>query len=616
MLRFNFIFLWFGLSLSGWVGMVTAADTILPLSQIRPGARAISKTVFAGARIEEFELEIIDIVKNQTPKNDLILARLTSPNVLKTGVVAGMSGSPVYIDGKLIGALAYSVGIFTKEPIAGITPIEQMFDILKQEDHRDQERTAASGNQPFPLDWIFADEPDGAQRQQQFLACLNQNMNRTANASGLTSIGLPLAFAGFDPRIVTKYANYFTPFGLQPISGGLVTASGAGDSTLTLEAGSAVAGVLLDGDMSIAATGSVTYADAQRVLAFGHPFLGAGAVSFPMAPAKIVTTVSSEYYSYKMSEPGAVNGVFHQDRLAGVLGYIGEKPALVPIRVHYESPFQEKMTYNFRIADDRGLNSLLPLVFLMSVYNAIYTARLGDGDYHTNLSGRIDLADNNDLLFDNFFAGAQRGDDVANAALDVTMSYAALLMNNFCQPKIEGVDLTFRSGLGTKSAKIEQVWYDKAQVKIGESITLNIFIRPYQQAVIKITQEIALPKTLTPGYYLLVVGSGGYVTGFERTFSPGKYNPVDFNHLLKLLNQRRKNNVLLIQLRQPTKGTIIKDQEFTSLPPSVFAVMNSKNTSQAMGQVRDRLLVEKSQALDWELSGGQWIRLNVTKAQK
>jgi hypothetical protein len=265
------------------------------------------------------------------------------------------------------------------------------------------------------------------------------------------------------------------------------------------------------------------------------------------------------------------------------------------------------------MASDKSLNSIMPIILMITLSNAISSARMGDGQFDTHLTGKIELSGYDDIIFDNFYAGKNIGEDVSLSTRDVAITSMYLLMNKFNNPKIERIDLNFQSTTGSNVAEVEQVWYDKSSLKPGESITLNVFIRPHLRQIQKLTYQIKLPEDLEPGIYSILVGSGDFLSRMEVALSPGKFQPYNFQHLVKLLNQRRKNNQLFIQLRKPTEGTIIDAQEFTQLPPSILAVMNSKKTSSRRNYLRDVPLLEQVKPVDWMLQGGHWIRIQVVK---
>ena len=592
-------------------GIASGVVPIMPLQEVKPGMKAVCKTVFQGTAVEDFELEIVDIIKNYTPQNDVLLVRLLSSKTQETGVVAGMSGSPVYIDGKLVGALAYRFGIFTKESIGGVTPIEQMLDIFSKEEVREQERSMANIQPEFPLELALNVYTQPDQLEAAFVNTISSHFNTLPAGQGLTPIRIPLSTGGLNIYMNEKFTNLFNQLGFQLVPGGV--SGGTSAESPAFEPGSAVAGVIIDGDLNIAGTGTITYVDTDKILAFGHPFFGSGAVNLPLAPAKILTTISSSYASYKMAEALPINGTIHQDRISGILGIIGKEPQMIPVHLTYQSPFHENYHFHFRLAEDKSLSSIMPLFLWLTLYNSLYSARMGDGDFNTQLKGRISIEEYEDVVLDNFYAGTQSGEDVILSTLEIAVATAALMANKFLIPNIKEIELNFQSTLGNKSAEIERIWYDKSQVKPGESINFNIFVRPYLQDIVKLNYNLKIPKNLDQGIYTVLIGGADYVSKFERSFAPAKFDPDNFEHLVKLLNEKRKNNRLSIQLRKPEKGTVIKDQEFTRLPPSILAIMNSKRTSSKTQGLNDVLLFEHQQTVDWALSGGQWIRIRVIK---
>lgn len=582
----------------------------MPLKEIKPGMKGTCLTIFKGTEAEEFGIEILEIMKNFSPHRDVLLVRLLGPKVEKTGMVSGMSGSPVYIGDKLVGALCYRFGIFQKEPIGGVMPIEQMLEIIQKEKHRDAERLSQYNSTIFPYQAAlgFQDDDPG-----DFLINWTlENVPAYYHTQSLTPIKTPLTFSGFQPNLVEKFSSFFEKYGFEVVIGSSSLSSTVTDSTPDFTPGGAVSAVIMDGDLSISGTGTITYCDGKKVLAFGHPLLGFGPIKMPMAHSKILTTLSSHYASFKMSEVTRIVGALHQDRDTGVFGIIGEKAEMFPVTVNYFSPFANKQTFHFRVAEDKTINMMTPFYLWLALLNIMESARTGQSDYHTQLVGKISLKNHADITFNDFYGGSSSfGNDASQSTIDVVLKTATILLNEFIVPDIETIELNFHSKPGKKIAKLEHVWYDKSELKPGDSINLLIFIQPYQAQRIKIARKFQIPKNIKPGRFTIFIGSGQYITKLEQRFAPGKYLPRDFKQLIKLLNQTRKNNELIIQLRQPTRGTLLKGQEFTALPPSVLMVMDSKKTSQKMDILRDQLTKEVCIPLEWMLSGGKAIPIRV-----
>jgi len=604
------IFALFFIFLSNYSDLACVPTDIIPLSEIKPGMKGRCLTIFKGTQSEEFGIEILEIMNNFSPHRAILLVRLVGPKVEETGVVSGMSGSPVYIDNRLAGALCYRFGIFSKEPIGGVMPIEQMFEIFEKEKHRDAERLSQFNSIIFPYQVAlrFQDDDPGS----FLMNWTKDNVLVYHSTQFLTPIKTPLTFSGFHSRSIEKFSSFFEKYGFEVVVGSSSADSAVGSGTPKLMPGDAVSGVLMDGDLSISATGTVTYCDGNKVLAFGHPLLGFGPVNMPMAHSKILTTLSSHFASFKMPEVTNIIGAFHQDRDTGVFGIVGEKAEMFPVTVNYFSPFSDRQTFRLRVAEDKTLNSITPFFLWIALLNIMESARMGQSDYHTQLQGRISLKDYDDITFNDFYGGSSSFEnDVSQSSIEVASKTAAVLSNTYVVPDIESIELNFHSKPGKKLAQIEHVWYDKSELKPGESINLLIFIQPYQGQPIKITKKFEIPKNVKPGRFTLFIGSGQYITRLEQRLAPGKYKPRNFEQLITLLNQIRKNNELFIQLRQPAAGTLLKGQELTSLPPSVLTVMDSKKTSDKFNILRDQLIKEICIPLEWMLSGGKALSIRV-----
>src|SRR5438876_7639895 len=316
------------------VAAAAAAET-MPLSQIQKGMRGYGVTVFEGNRLDKFDVEILGVLHNIGPSQDLILAKVDSPVIQRAGVIAGMSGSPIYIDGKVIGALAWSWQ-FEKEPVAGITPIEEM---LKIADLGASTSSAVIAATPR----ISASEFVSAianQKEAEVFEKLESGFASASPAStmsGVRPIAVPLSMSSFAPDTISRFSKYLDAMGFVAVPSGSTTAGASSSlSKAEFHAGDAVGAVLLNGDFNVAATGTVTFIDGNRVYAFGHPFLDMGEVSFPMAKSDIIAVMPSLASSFKFANTGAIVGSFRQDRSTGIMGMIGDKADMIPIDLSVE----------------------------------------------------------------------------------------------------------------------------------------------------------------------------------------------------------------------------------------------------------------------------------------
>lgn len=589
------------------------AAQFMSVDEITPGMKGVGKTVFSGTTIEPFDFEVVEIIRNFKPRRDLILVQLIGKKVEHTGVVAGMSGSPMYIDGKLIGALSYQMGFFQKEPIAGVTPIHQMLEIFAQEKSREQELAAKRG-----LNEDFLAVAAGT-RDFDWAALLPPQLKNAPTGGtqlSLTPLEIPLFFSGFEPRMLDFSAQIFNRMGLSVLQGGGGSSVEGDQTDNELQPGSAYSVVIVDGDLGLQATGTVTYRDGDRVLGMGHPFFNSGAVKLPMGKAKILTTLSSLMASTKMASLTGVVGTVHQDRTTGVMGISGEEPQMIPVRLHFTSEFQQPVDYHFRVAEDRSLYSLTPLIFSIVLTNTLESARLSMANQTLTLEGRIQLKDHGAIELKNYYAGSRPSEfltDGMEVAGDVAATLGALLANNFETPEIEAVELNFDVLPRKYLAIVQTVSVDKTVVRPGDQLTVSVLLKEYQGKSHVVRQRFTVPEDVSARRIAVYAGSGSTLTRLEARLAPQKYKPQSFEQLMKILNNKRKNNFVFFQLRALDKGVLVQGEEFPNLPPSVLSVMRTQKASGNISSLRDRTISEHATEVDFSVKGGRTIWLNVEK---
>src|SRR5262245_24480033 len=324
----------FAFTVSLAVGL-PAQNRMFPVEELRPGMTAVGRTVFEGDRLDEFKVHILGVLRNVIgPKRDLILARLEGGPLANAGVIAGMSGSPVYIDGRLVGAVSYSLGEFSKEPIAGITPIAEMIaDATLATPRRQLPRVEVAGTltpesfqaslrQAFSLTRPFAQSPGDVQVLGDVSAGLG---------TLLRPIATPLTLGGFDPSIVAPVTSIFHEQGFVPmLAGGAQSPASARAAAPRLRPGDPIGVALMSGDLEIGATGTVTDIDNDLIRAFGHPFYGLGPTQFPLTRAYVHAVLPSLPASQKIASTGDVIGVISQDRATTIAGTLGKGPTMIP----------------------------------------------------------------------------------------------------------------------------------------------------------------------------------------------------------------------------------------------------------------------------------------------
>src|SRR6188768_3078075 len=466
-----------------------------PIEELRPGMVAVGRTVFAGDKLEEFKVEIIGVLRNSIgPRRDLILARLEGGPLAKTGVIAGMSGSPVYIDGRLVGAVSYSLGQFATEPIAGITPIAEMIDAATLPAPR---RQSARVDLPIPFttdglraslkqafSWVrpFADSPSDVQ------VFGNSSLNPGIGAM-LRPIATPLAVGGFDTSVIDPVMNAFRDQGFAPVMAGAAqgTQPVAATTPAPLKPGDPLGVLLMSGDLEIGATGTVTEVDGDKVYAFGHPFYGLGPTQFPMTRAYVHALLPSLQNSMKIASTGEVIGTVSQDRATTIAGTLGKGPTLIPINLLLKSERGTSKQFRMAMVNDQLFT---PLLAYLSILNTLQSYERQNGVASYAVKGTASLKKYGQLTFEDLFSGEQPS---ASASAYVVAPLNFLLRNSFEDIEIEGLNLEIDASEQPRSATLERVWIDGARAKPGATVNLKVLLRSFRGEETTKTLPIQIP---------------------------------------------------------------------------------------------------------------------------
>src|SRR5262245_31549855 len=457
-----------------------------PIDQVKPGMRAVGYTVFSGSEPRKFEVEILGVLKGfPNPQQNAVLSRLLGDELNHTGVFQGMSGSPVYIDGKLLGAVAFGYQ-FAKDPIAGITPIQQMIEIFEQRQGGDGkgQRSGQSGQQGQARQVSFSEISfnENSREFVEFVKSVSgaprhgaQAVSAPSSGQVLTPIATPLAITGVPPEVVARFAPIFQSWGFAPVAG----AGGAAESTElkkadanTLKPGSTVIVPLVRGDYSLAAAGTVTYRDGNRIYAFGHPFLSLGVSEFPMHEGEVVTVMSSAATSFKLSVPTAMVGTLRGDRSTGIYGELGVAPRMIPVEINLKTSRGEDRKYAFDVVADRFLT---PLLMQMTMLSTIASTERTIGDSTLQIRGRIKLKGLPDVELENRLSSSFNVP--LAAAFSTSQPISALLNSGFKDLQFEKLvyDITSRDARNT--GQLDRLWVNDTDVKPGEKIEIQAFAR-------------------------------------------------------------------------------------------------------------------------------------------
>ena len=558
-----------------------AKTVLFPLEAVRPGLTGTAYTVFEGVRPESMSVEILGRLNNALgPKRDLILARLHGSKPEYTGVVAGMSGSPVYIDGKLLGALSYRIGQFSKEPIAGITPIAQMLEV--------------------------ANTPN----------TVLTTSGRDQGKNNLQAMEAPLVFSGFSQETVTRFGDGFKAMGLTPVTG-LGGANPQQRQPEPLEPGSVVSALLVGGDLSVAATCTVSYIDADRLLACGHPLTQSGEIDVPMAKAEVLATLASPLNSFKIVNATEIVGAFKQDRSSAIYGRLGAHAQMIPVSVTLSSTEDKGVatTMHFVVANHRELT---PQLMMAAIYQCLQQRVGGSTEASYKLDGQIRLS-----------ARALKGSTVAplppvevagwqtqsgfnsgavNTALAVGDRFSQLFGNAEDQPQMTGVDLRITTSGQRRAATLESAHTSLSEVHSGQTLTVDTLIQPYQASPQRVTTSVTLPQALQPGTLRLLVSDGATL---DRLAEPSLNHSLSLSDTVARLNRSHANDRIYVTVLSHEAEAFLDATPLAEVPLSLANVLEPLKATQRLRLTGESVLELGSSAAEDAVSGSQVLTIVV-----
>lgn len=615
-----FIVVFFAISLSisaqtpasyGSASRKDAATNFFPLSELKEGMHGKARTVFRGSEPEEFNVEILGVIPGAIgPKQDLIVGRLSGGAADRTSVFAGMSGSPVYIDGKLVGAISYSFP-FSKEPICGITPIEQMIAIFEK-----KEGSKMTASEPKPVSFAelasttwTTDLPRNAAAESGLLAGVSNNSLLMAVAGqSFQPIATPMTFTGFSQDTLNLFTPQLLQAGLVPVSavGGAAPISPMkkADET-TLVGGDSVSMQLTRGDYSLAAAGTVTWRDGDKIYAFGHPFLSLGISDLPMAESHVITVIPSVNNSFKLAVPDSMVGTMTQDRATGVFGKLGQSPKMIPVRINVTSSRGQTDVINFEVAKD---DFLTPLLLNIAIYNTAVAQERALGDATVQIAGEIAIRGQQPIKLDRRFTGGQA---TQFAAASVAAPVAALMKSRFDDLEISGITLDLTSSDGSKTAVLERMSIDRMQVKAGETVEVQAFARTNSGKIFVQRIPVTIPADTPSGTFSITVADGREI---QANSSIHYFVPRDLSELVATINKMKTSDRLYLQTFRTTNGAIIGSSEMPNLPPSVLATLNNDRSvggvKPAVQTIVNELAIAPAEFL---ITGQQTLTIEVVK---
>ena len=590
--------------------VVTLSSTVeaaerMPLSEVEKGMKGYGLTVFEGTKIERFDVEIIGVMHNIGPGQNLILARIDSPVVQRAGVIAGMSGSPIFVDGKVIGALAYAWQ-FAKEPVAGITPIEEMLKIAQVIRPAGASPAGAAPRMTGAelLQALASQKPEAAfEKLMKGMAAQPVN-----TLSGATRIALPMSVSSFAPDTVQRFAPYFEQLGFQAVPAGATSTSATTSAKTEFQPGDPVGAVLLTGDFNVAASGTVTYIDGDHVYAFGHPFLDMGEINFPMATSEVVGVLPSVASSFKFSNTGNIVGVLRQDRAAGIMGILGAKADMIPVEVvlNGAGPAQ---TYRVNLVRHSYLS---PLMLAMVTDSIVSNQQRAAGERTVLLESEIKLKGFDPVRIREGFAGPQ-----ARQAIPQYLALVAgyVMSNEFRDAEIESVKVHLRHDDDLRIAKLMEaslVMPEKGRVSPGDTVQVRTVLKPFRGEAFVETFDVRIPDEQEAGPAYLLVGSGSVMNAIDFSLVPP--DPRTLEQVLGVIERLRPATDLTVGLYATGEGAVTSGVYLPNLPPSMRAVVVADTSNGAQAAVKYHRAGQSARPLGYIVDGALKIDIDVQPA--
>jgi hypothetical protein len=564
------------LAASVWPQFASGQIAIYPLRDVRAGQHAIGKTVFQGNKIEEFQVDILGVLENVGPRQSIILARLSGGPLAETGVMQGMSGSPVYMDGRLVGAVALAFN-FSKEPIAGIRPIEEMLAV--GDGAPSGARKVASNADPF--------------------------------GSKLVDIATPVSFSGFTAGTLDQFAPQLKKLGLEPRQG--VSSGGKLPSKLgapgSLRPGDMIAVELLSGDMSIGAEGTVTAVDGKSIYAFGHQFMSVGNTELPFARAEVLTLLPNLNSSFKISSPLEWMGAITQDRSTSIYGELGRKADTIPVAITVKDGRRAPLVYHMQMIQDRVLS---PYIVQTAVYSAMDATERTLGLASYSLHGGVEFVNGAPpLKLDNTYAGDFNVP--LQASSGVASPVSSILGAGFDALKIKSIDLEIEASERKRFLQVDQISASPKQVHPGGSVELAVTFTGENGLEVVKSVRYRVPVGAPAGALSFTVSDGSMSNAldYQQIASEAPKSPTQ---LVSFLNNLRPNTNAYVRVWRTDPAFQVQGQDLPDPPPSVGLILAKTQAAQGLWVPRGSKIAElQIETADVVVSGSKTAQVEVTE---
>jgi hypothetical protein len=589
-----------------------ANNAFFNIEDLRPGMKGIGKTCFQGDRPEEFQVEVLGVLRGISPGCNAVLARFSGGQIDKTGVFEGMSGSPVFIDGKLLGAVAFTFS-FAKEAIGGITPIQEMVNAFETGDP-----LIPGGRASLKKSMLWRYRLDSSQDPIKSLIFHSDDSKpqQTISVLGghaLMPIATPLSLSGLDGRTVKAFAPQFKTMGMSLLQGAgrsaaptsIKSTNGADNSPL--EPGSNIVVSLVRGDLDLSAGGTVTYVDGSKVYAFGHNMFQLGFTELPMHKARAITVFPSLESSFKILEMGELAGAIRQDRGTGIYGVIGENPQMVPLVINLMNSRGGKKTFKYELARDALLT---PILVNLAVYNTIIASERAQGYVTLTVKGKIDIRDEQPVEINSRFSSDSSAPNSASLSVAVPVNY--IMAPGYKNLDLEKIELEISSQEIDQTAILDSIRSSRAEIRAGETLDLEVSYKKANGDLLQDTYPVKIPENITPGPLNLLVADGNALMSLDEEEEGDLLVPRDLSQLVRFINNIRKNDHLYIRIYRQESGLAVKGEGLPGLPPSILSILKSERKSGALAPINTSTFMEYELPFtDYMASGAKVLRVTV-----
>jgi len=584
-------------------------ETYWQVEDIRPGMKGQGRTVMKGTRIDNFDAEVLGVLKNTSPGRDMVLCRLSGLDLDKTGVIAGMSGSPIFIQGKLLGAVAYAWP-YGKEPIAGITPFCQMVSYVAAYERRD---VAEKNNSKR----IGLNSPLLIEGKEYDTVTVSDDYDNPQPTAGdglwLMPLRTPLAASGFTAHSLKILGNQLKHSGLVPMQGGAVSNKIVqAERDVAMLPGGALSVALVLGDFDLSGIGTVTHVEGKRVYGWGHPFFGLGSCEFPLMTGYVHAIYPRVSLSFKMGSPIRTVGVINADVSTCIAGWLERQPDMMPMRmIVTRGGTDESKTFNVQVVRQRTM--IAPLVQTVLTNSVDMEGDLPE-EMTAHLKASIEIEGRPPLVIHDTFSGSSFSGGRAPQAIysQVANVISQLTFHSYEPVRINRIDCVTEIEPGRRTAEIEAVEVEADTYAPGETLKAVVFLRPYKGLRERVPVTLELPSDLPEGSYIATVGDDLANARQLVRDNPNLSNPQNLDHVfegLKVLTSVKRTN-LVVRLPLGGTGVALEGKSLPNLPPSMVQIFGSsrRTGSQTMnGSVVSR------RATDWVVQGSDTIRFTVAK---